>query len=249
MRLASLSQLTLLLLIVETAGCASASPAAGPATPQPAPSKPGIGGRCPLGPGPASNGRIASPRIFVEIAAVTGDLEAALNGSQAGTFSEALKDPRLTIPSVNRLLAANDVPTTISIALAQKSAGPQDGASDRRNLTVTAHVDPTNVVRLEIALIREQLAGTPVSEDQRMTTTMPVENQQPIVLGDFATQSSVGVSRLILIPYFIWSDAGLDRLLECKGDEARPILKTPKASAAHVKAKGSDGDQSSSGSR
>lgn len=203
-----------------------------------------------MGPGPASNGRIASPRVFVEVATVTGDLEAALNGTKAVNFAEALKDPRLTIPSVNRLLAANDVPTTISIALAQKSAQPQDGASDRRSLTVTAHVEPKNVVRLEINLFREQLAGTRVPDDQRMDTTVTGENQQPIVLGEFpATQSAVNASRLIFIPYVIWSDAELDRLLECKGDEARPILKTRKASAAHVNAKGSAGDQSNSGAR
>jgi|GEM_PF-2493697 len=187
---------------------------------------------------------MASPRIFVEVATVTGDLEAALNGTQAVNFSEALKDPRLTIASVNRLLATNDAPTTISIAPAQQSAPPLNGASDRRSLTVTAHVDPTNVVRLEISLIREQLAATPVPEDQRMHTTIPVENQQPIVLTSSATQSAVNASRLILIPYIIWSDAELDRLLECKGAEARSILKTRKVSAAHLSAKGTAGDLS-----
>jgi hypothetical protein len=193
---------------------------------------------CQLSSATGSSAASAEPvRVFVEVAAVRGDLAQVLRGapgptSTGNTFAELLRDPRLEMPRVGHFVVANDAPQTMAWDSEKTSAAGGSAERDRWDLTLTAHADGERParVRLEVSLAPAPPLGTPpeswqIPEHRRIHTTVVVADQQTVVLGGVAEPGATSGSRSILLmtPYVLREQSDLKRLFECKQRQAAGI--------------------------
>lgn len=230
----------MLALAIADLGCSTPSTSKATAPPRSPPAWPRIGEPCHFDRTPTPDPSATPQRVFVELATVTGDLEAVMrkptlvrgdgpSDPEPPRFSDLLTDPRLTIPHVSNVLATNDSPTTVSWDIARADGNGGAPESERWDLTLTAHMEPTQSqdVRLEITLVPAPPLGTPegswsVPEHRRVHTTVTVKDQQTVVLGGFSKhRQHPDQSVLVVTPYVIRSDADLHSLFECKLKQSR----------------------------
>jgi hypothetical protein len=202
------------LLLLASSACHHTEPAQGPAPV----SRPRVAQRCPelL---VARSADATRPRVFVEIAQLTGELGGPTH-SAAPPPASPFDDPRLEVNRVAHVLATNDVKSTLAWDALSKTMMAE---STRWDLSVTPHLEGTtpSAVRLELDLAPAPPLGTPpenwiIPEHRRVHTTVMIAEQQPVVLGLPRDVGTGAPSVMVVTPYVIREQADLRRLFECK---------------------------------
>lgn len=189
-------------------------------------SRPQIAQRCPelLVSRPGGSG---SPRVFLEVAQLVGDVGDALPTSSTPPPPSPFDDPRLEVPRVAHVLATSDVASM----LAWDTPDPpptRTSEPQRWDLRLTPHLETpaSGPLRLELDLAPAPPLGTApeewsVPEHRRVHTTVVIGEQQPVVLALPRGAGAVGPSLMVVTPYFIREEADLRRLFQCKMREQR----------------------------
>lgn len=190
-------------------------------------SRPLIAQRCPLAqPSPLGDERVAV-RVFVEVAALEGDLGERVRQSSMPLhgFSDWANDPQSGKGRVAHLMANNEAPTTIAWDMAPQKGDPCPNP-ERWDLTITPHLAAHSTeVRMEVDFAPAPPVGTApsawhVPEHRRARTTVVLQDQTPMITALSPTIASQAGTpsggMLVITPYIIRDDDDLRRLMACK---------------------------------
>lgn len=192
-----------------------------------------------------------SPRVFVELATLEGDLaliqtsnaKASTSSTAPRTFSQLLTDPRWTAISVHHAIAENGVRQTFPWDFESPRGSTGCPSGEGWEISVTPHVTVQSsvMVRIEVQILPTRAPSTPpeswhVPTSCGARTTLVLRDQQLAVISGFPESGRDDAGMITtLTPYVIGNDSDLERLAECKRNRSDTVGGTEPTSLAPQK--------------